>query len=64
MKHLILVAAALFAAACTAPQKTTTEEASPQEEVVKAHNTITEAEIIDGWELLFDGQCTGNFRKY
>lgn len=64
MKHLILVAAALFAAACTAPQKTTTEEASPQEEVVKAHNTITEAEIIDGWELLFDGQCIGNFRKY
>ena len=64
MKHLILVAAALFAAACTAPQKTTTEEASPQEEVVKAHNNITEAEIIDGWELLFDGQCIGNFRKY
>jgi len=36
----------------------------PQEEVVKAHNTITEAEIVDGWELLFDGLCLGNFRKY
>jgi hypothetical protein len=28
------------------------------------HNTITEEEIINGWELMFDGQCTGNFRKY
>jgi len=64
MKHLILASAALLAAACTAPEEVTVEETSPQEEVVKAHNTISEAEIVDGWELLFDGLCLGNFRKY
>ena len=64
MKHIILVAAALLVAACTAPEEMTTEEALPREELGTIHNTITEAEITDGWELLFDGQCTGNFRKY
>ena len=64
MKHLILFAAALFVAACTAPEETTTEEALPQEERGTTHNTITEAEINDGWELMFDGQCMGTFRTY
>ena len=58
MKHLILASAALFAAACTATAQ------APAAEAEKLHNNITEVEIIDGWELLFDGQCTGNFRKY
>ena len=62
MKHLILSVAALFAVACTAPAEAPAAEAAPAPE--KLHNNITEAEIIDGWELMFDGQCTGNFRKY
>ena len=66
MKHLLLSAAALFAVACTAPAEAPVD--APAEETAaapeKLHNNITEAEIIEGWELLFDGQCTGNFRKY
>ena len=62
MKHLILSAAALFAVACTAPAEAPAEEIAAAPE--KLHNNITEAEIIEGWELLFDGQCMGNFRKY
>ena len=64
MKHIIVVAATLFVAACTAPEETTTEEALPQEERGTSHNTITEAEISEGWELMFDGQSMRNFRKY
>jgi hypothetical protein len=61
MKYAILSAAALLAAACNAPTEAPAETAEVEEQ---KHNTITEAEIIDGWELMFDGQCTGNFRKY
>ena len=64
MKHIIVVAATLFVAACTAPEETTSEEALPQEELGTSHNTITEAEITDGWELMFDGQYMGTFRTY
>ena len=62
MKYAILSAAALLAAACNAPTEAPAETAEVV--VEQKHNTITEAEIIDGWELMFDGQCTGNFRKY
>ena len=62
MKNLILSAAALFAVACTAPAEAPAEESAAAPE--KLHNNISEAEIIEGWELMFDGQCTGNFRKY
>ena len=60
MKYAILSAAALLAAACTAPTEAPAETAEAV--VEQKHNTITEAEIVDGWELMFDGQCTGNFR--
>ncbi|MEK9998406.1 MAG: DUF1080 domain-containing protein, partial [Cryomorphaceae bacterium] len=62
MKYAILSAAALLAAACNAPTEAPAETAEAV--VEQKHNTITEAEIVDGWELMFDGQCTGNFRKY
>ena len=62
MKYAILSAAALLAAACNAPTEAPAETAEVV--VEQKHNTITEAEIVDGWELMFDGQCTGNFRKY
>jgi hypothetical protein len=64
MKNLILYLQPLFLpVACTAPTEAPViEESAAAPE--KLHNNITEAEIIDGWELMFDGQCTGNFRKY
>jgi hypothetical protein len=61
MKHFILTAAALTAMSCAAPaSEETSQEAAPE----KLHNNISEAEIQDGWELMFDGQCLGNFRRY
>ena len=62
MKNLILGTSLFFAAACNSPTKPPAQEAwtTPQQ----LHNNITEAEIIEGWELMFDGQHTGNFRKY
>ena len=62
MKYVMLSAAALLAAACNTPIEAPAETAEAV--VEQKHNTITEAEIVDGWELMFDGQCTGNFRKY
>ena len=54
---------AILLVACNTPIETPNEsdEYSVQSE---KYNTITEEEIINGWELMFDGQCTGNFRKY
>lgn len=67
MKHIVLSAAALLAVACGSPAEETTadtaETTTPQE-VEKKHNNITEEEVAAGWELMFDGQCTGNFRRY
>ena len=62
MKNLILGTSLFFAAACNSPTKPPAQEAwtTPQQ----LHNNMTEAEIIEGWELMFDGQHTGNFRKY
>jgi hypothetical protein len=62
MKYVILCAAAFLTAACNAPTVAPAEEIAAAPE--KLHNNITEAEIIEGWELMFDGQCMGNFRKY
>ena len=61
MKYLILSAAALLTAACTEHAEAPAAETAAAE---KLHNNITEAEIIEGWELMFDGQCTGNLRRY
>ena len=52
MKHLILSAAALFAVACTVPAEAPAEEAAPAPE--KLHNNITEAEIIDLYETVWN----------
>ena len=62
MKYAMLSVAALLATACNTPIEAPAETAEAV--VEQKHNTITEAEIVDGWELMFDGQCTGNFRKY
>jgi hypothetical protein len=67
MKTATLVLSALTLFACNSAPKDTTgesEEITTMEAPTKLHNNITEEEIIDGWELMFDGQCLGNWRKY
>ena len=31
---------------------------------VQKHNALTEAEVAEGWELLFDGQTLNGWRDY
>ncbi|HCP41490.1 MAG TPA: DUF1080 domain-containing protein [Cryomorphaceae bacterium] len=63
MKYTIVSFVTLLIASCN----TATEAPAETTEAVvveQKHNTLTDAEIVDGWELMFDGQCTANFRKY
>jgi len=69
MKNLTVALSACVLLACNAPETASTEVAAQetsdqQADPTKLHNNITEAEIIDGWELMFDGQCLGNWRRY
>ena len=52
-KHLIWLIAAFTILSCTNPQET--EYAAP--------NTLTQAEIADGWKLLFDGKTTEGWQS-
>lgn len=49
----------LLLTACGSPESNPTEQAATM-----AHNTLTEQEIADGWELLFDGESMENWRVY
>lgn len=69
MKKYIAFIAAASLVACMPKESATKEQSastqSAEEQLAPSGpNTITEAEIIDGWELMFDGQCLGNFRNY
>lgn len=61
MKHLFLstLALGLLAVSCNSQESATTMESDPME-----HNTLTEQEIADGWELLFDGESMEHWRVY
>jgi len=61
MKHLFLstLALGLLAVSCNSQESATTMESDPME-----HNTLTEQEIADGWQLLFDGESMEHWRVY
>ena len=48
MNRIILLGAIFLMASCTGEN----------------HNTLTEAEIADGWELLFDGKTLDGWKDY
>ncbi len=67
MKYATLFMSALLFASCGNGATSTESDAvepTAGDLAERLHNNITEEEIIDGWELMFDGQCTGNFRAY
>ncbi len=67
---LILTIFAAFLVACgPGKQEAATDEAATEEPAAEvaaepAQNTLTEAEIADGWKLLFDGETSSGWRGY
>ncbi|MBC8487951.1 MAG: DUF1080 domain-containing protein [Bacteroidetes bacterium] len=64
--YLSLFTASIVLFACT-PKGEQNKEEQQKEEVITeqaAPNTLTQAEIDEGWVLLFDGKTTTNFRGY
>ena len=62
---LALAAGVMFS--CQSAQNSGEEESSDASDSapeVVADNTLTEAEVADGWMLLFDGQSTDGWRGY
>lgn len=60
MKYILsTLALGLLGVACTPQEPINTMISDPM-----AHNTLTEQEIEDGWELLFDGESMENWRVY
>ncbi|HPE33446.1 MAG TPA: DUF1080 domain-containing protein [Bacteroidales bacterium] len=64
MKKIIYLFVIAFAlASCAGQQSKTADESAAVEEPV-ADNVLTEAEINEGWILLFDGKEPGKWRGY
>ncbi|MDR9446752.1 MAG: DUF1080 domain-containing protein [Balneolaceae bacterium] len=60
MKYILsIVALGLLGTSCNMPDQENTMESNSM-----AHNTLTEQEITDGWELLFDGESMDHWRVY
>jgi hypothetical protein len=60
----VIMGALAFAFSCAprTEQAENTEEEAATEEM--APNTLTEMEVLEGWELLFDGETTSGWRGY
>lgn len=63
---LIVVALAITVSCCDQGGKESDKQESKKETTMKqaGPNTLTQAEIDDGWILLFDGKSTDNWRGY
>jgi hypothetical protein len=60
MKYLLsIVALGLLGTSCNMPDQENTMESNSM-----AHNTLSDQEIADGWELLFDGESMDHWRVY
>jgi hypothetical protein len=60
MKYLLsIVALGLLGTSCNMPDQENTMESNSM-----AHNTLSDQEIVDGWELLFDGESMDHWRVY
>jgi len=57
----LLLIGMLSTTACTAPKA---EEASDSSDTPPAHNTLSEAEAAEGWQLLFDGKSMDQWRLF
>ncbi|MBP6977665.1 MAG: DUF1080 domain-containing protein [Bacteroidales bacterium] len=69
MKKLIfLLIAIVMVAACKSPSKVTQQTATPGKVKIEAKmaapNTLSQAEMDEGWQLLFDGKSTAHWRGY
>ncbi len=69
MKKLFFFAIALvMVTSCKSPSKVTQQPATPGkvklEATMAAPNTLTQAEINEGWQLLFNGKTTEHWRGY
>ena len=49
---------------CGSKQETSEEQASEEIVVVETENILSEQEIADGWQLLFDGENTDGWRGF
>ncbi|MDD5507602.1 MAG: DUF1080 domain-containing protein [Bacteroidales bacterium] len=67
-KLMITIMAIAMIAACKSPSKVTQQPATPGkvklETKMPAPNTLTQDEIDQGWQLLFDGKSTTHWRGY
>jgi hypothetical protein len=63
MKKVLFITAISFALfSCNQTGSQTTD--AVEKDTIAAVNTLTDAEIADGWILMFDGKTTGKWRGY
>lgn len=64
-KGLFILIILVVAVACNNPgQKEEQQEPGAMEQEMNQPNTLTQAEIEEGWQLLFDGMSTEHWRGY